>query len=165
VFALLPALAACAGVVLGAPGPDAQDVRWRASAALQDFVLRLERTGEGEFDVAGPPRREGDAPPACLGDVCQPAVAIPGMEPIFGRVHRTELVLALLDRANVEPLATITWALVATGVRFDYTPQALDARPSSGGWGSVFVRLRLRLDADNVPTLPSRSAGRARPRA
>jgi hypothetical protein len=78
------------------------------------------------------------------------------MEPSFERVRRTELILALLDRAQIEPLATITWALVATGLRLDYTPRALDAHPGGGGWGSVFVRLRLRLDADNVPALPSR---------
>ncbi len=106
-----------------------------------------------------PPARDvaRSGAPACAGDVCQPAVAVPGYEPSYGRVHRSEAVVAVLAHAHVEPLATMGWALVATGLRFDYTPVAFDG-PSSGGhgWGSVWLRLRVRLDARNAPVFPER---------
>lgn len=99
------------------------------------------------------------ATPACSGEVCQPRVAVPGFEPkLSTRGKRTELVVSLLGRARVEPLATVMWALAATGLRVDFTPGSFDRGLSSGrgGWGHLQVLLRLRLDADNEPVRPVR---------
>ncbi len=108
--------------------------------------------------TAATPSGEVVAPP-CSGDVCQPRVAVPGFEPrISMRGKRTELALALLDRARVEPLATMVWAMAATGLRLDYTPatfdQGLDA--GRGGWGHLQVLLRWRVNAANRPVWPVR---------
>ncbi|HET8539852.1 MAG TPA: hypothetical protein VFL83_08275 [Anaeromyxobacter sp.] len=95
------------------------------------------------------PGRDG-APPPCAGDVCQPAVAVPGFELRPGPFHRSELFVLALGRAHVEPLATIAWALVATGLRLDWSPPVLEGpNANAHGWGSVMLRLRLRLDARN----------------
>lgn len=103
------------------------------------------------------PASDPSSPPPCLGDVCQPRVSVPGYEPRYGRLHRSELFVLALQRAHVEPIATLVWALVATGLRFDYTPVVFDGPNSGGhGWGSVFLRLRLRLGPDNVPVIPQR---------
>lgn len=111
---------------------------------------------EAALDVGARP--EGDAPPpACLGELCQPRVSVPGHELKFARPSRTELAAVYLERANLEPFATVAWLLLASGLRFDYTP------PEFGGpsqaptrWGSVFVRVKFRVDADNVPVIPRR---------
>jgi hypothetical protein len=104
--------------------------------------------------------QSAEAAPACSGDVCQPRVAVPGFEPqISMRGKRTELVLALLDRARIEPLATVVWTLAATGLRVDYTPAAFDSGAVSyghGGWGHLQILLRWRLDAENGPVWPER---------
>lgn len=106
----------------------------------------------------GPPRGDA-APPACAGDVCQPAVAVPGFELRPGRVHRSELFVLALDRAHVEPLASIAWALVSTGLRLDWTPAVLEGpNVAAHGWGTLELRLRFRLDATNHPVFPSRHA-------
>lgn len=105
-------------------------------------------------------RDAGAPPPACSGDVCQPRVAVPGFEPrISLRGKRTELVLALLDHAHVEPLATVVWMMAATGLRLDYTPATFDPGGVSyghGGWGHLQVLLRWRIDALNAPVWPVR---------
>jgi hypothetical protein len=89
-------------------------------------------------------------PPPCVADVCQPRVAVPGYEPrLSARGKRTELAAHLLDRAGLEPLASISHFLVTTGLRFDYTPGALERDTLSkgaGGWGHVQVTLRWRVD-------------------
>lgn len=98
--------------------------------------------------------------PACSGDICQPRVAVPGFEPRLSiRGKRTELVVKLLGRARVEPIATLVWALAATGLRVDFTPASFDSGSLSsghGGWGHLQVLLRWRLDADNGPVWPER---------
>lgn len=106
------------------------------------------------------PRAEASAP-ACSGDVCQPRVAVPGFEPkLTMRGKRTELALALLDRARVEPLATVVWVMAATGLRLDYTPAVLDEGAGlsygHGGWGHLQILLRWRIDADSAPVWPVR---------
>lgn len=108
-----------------------------------------------------PAGRSGStSPPACSGDVCQPIVAVPGFEPKLSiRGKRTELVVKLLGRARVEPLATVMWALAATGLRVDFTPASFDSGSLSsgrGGWGHLQVLLRWRLDAANGPVWPER---------
>jgi hypothetical protein len=98
------------------------------------------------------------APPPCLAGVCQPRVSVPGFEPRFVRASRTELAVAYLDRMHVEPLASIGRALVATGLRIDYTPPGVElGAHAPGGWGAVFAQVRFRLDADNVPVLAGRT--------
>jgi hypothetical protein len=96
---------------------------------------------------------DGEAP-ACVGDVCQPRVAVPGYEPkISSRGKRTELAAHLLDRARLEPLASISHFLVATGLRFEFTPAALDRSTPrvAGGWGRAQLSLRWRIDASLRP--------------
>ena len=98
----------------------------------------------------GPARLDIGAPPPCLGDVCQPRVSVPGYEPRYLRPSRTQFTALALERAHLEPFATIGWFLVETGIRLDYTPVMFDGPNSGGhGWGSALVRLRLRLDAYN----------------
>jgi hypothetical protein len=97
------------------------------------------------------------AAPTCSGDVCAPVVAVPGFEPSYGRAHRSEAFVALLTKAHVEPIATMAWALVATGLRLDWSPPSFDGPNAGGhGWGSVFVRLRLRIDANAGVVVPPR---------
>jgi hypothetical protein len=88
-----------------------------------------------------------------VGDECQPRVAVPGYEPKLSiRGKRTELAAHLLDRAHLEPLASVSHFLVATGLRFDFTPAALDrSTPRAGGWGHVQLSLRWRVDASLKP--------------
>lgn len=160
---LFPMVAALAGLATGAAPVEPASLRWSADGAVEELSLRLHGGGGAPLEIATAYDPNDGGPPPCAGDVCQPRVEVPGYQPGFRSVHRTELVLALLDRAHIEPLATLTWALVATGLRLDYTPPALDSDPGGhGGWGTVFVRLRLRLGADNVPTLPARRPARAR---
>jgi hypothetical protein len=127
-----------------------------------DLALHLAspvREEGAAFALEGAPRRRATdaSAPVCSGDVCQPVVVVPGYEPRYGRVHRSEAFVALLTRARLEPIATIAWALVSTGVRFDYTPVVFDGPNSGGhGWGSVFLRVRLRLNAYNTPVIPPR---------
>jgi hypothetical protein len=46
---------------------------------------------------------------------------------------------------------------VWSGVRLDYSPPAFEgASHAPGGWGSVFVRVKLRVDAHDVPVMPAR---------
>jgi hypothetical protein len=95
------------------------------------------------------------SPPPCIGDTCQPRVAVPGYEPrLSTRGKRTELAAHLLDRANLEPLASISHFLVVTGLRLDLTPAALDQSAltsGSGGKGHVQLMLRWRIDAFGKP--------------
>jgi hypothetical protein len=155
VFALSAALAfgapagQVAGLALGAltPPPDLVAHEARAEARASALVLELAPLGTVS----------GGRPPACSGDVCQPVVSVPGFEPRYGPAHRSEAFVALLTRARIEPLATVAWALVATGLRVDYTPVAFDGPNAGGhGWGSVFLRLRLRLSPYNAPVVPAR---------
>lgn len=126
-----------------------------------DLALHLVDPGGGgdsALALEGTRRDGGAGAPVCSGDVCQPVVWVPGYEPSYdSRARRDELFLAFVTRAHLEPIATIAWALAATGLHFEYNPVNLDA-PSSGGrgWGSALVRLRFRLDATNAPVLPRR---------
>lgn len=111
--------------------------------------------------LARPPSAESAAPadvtgpPPCVGDVCQPRVALPGYEPrVSTRGKRTELAAHLLDRANLEPLASISHFLLVTGLRLDVTLAALDrSRLTNGsaGWGHVQLMLRWRIDPVGKP--------------
>ncbi len=102
----------------------------------------------GPLALDGGPR-SGQAPPPCAGDVCQPAVEVPGVELRPSRPSRNELVLGYLSRAHVEPFATVLRAIVESGLNLDYTPPMFDG--GIRGWGSVMLRLKWRLDARNAP--------------
>jgi hypothetical protein len=143
--------------------PSAEPIAGLSLATLRgpDLALHLRGSRASAADaplpVEGAPRQKAGGGPVCSGDLCQPAVSVPGFEPTYGRVHRSEAFVALLTRAHVEPIATIAWALVATGLRFDYTPVAFDGPNSGGhGWGSVFLRLRVRIDAEGRVAIPPR---------
>ncbi len=168
---LAPAVALAATLALGVPTVDLLPVSELSLAALRssgpvrrfprpDLALHLvdaaPREGAG-LALDGTFRRGGTAGPVCSGDVCAPVVSVPGYEPSYGPAHRSEAFVALLTRAHVEPIATLAWALVATGLRFDYAPPIFDG-PNSGvhGWGSVMVRLRLRIDANGDVVVPPR---------
>ena len=158
---MLPSLLALtAAIVLGTPNAEPIAALSMATLRAPDLALRrtdLEGAGASPAFGGAPRRRSSAGGPICSGDVCQPTVSVPGFEPSYGRAHRSEAFVALLTRAHVEPVATIAWALVATGLRFDYSPAAFDG-PSSGGhgWGSVVLRLRLRIDAQGGVVIPPR---------
>lgn len=159
---MLPLVSACGLVAALAVGPPARPVAELSRGTLRappDLSIHLEHEAVLPvfLEMGLPGGAERKTPPPCLGDVCQPRVSVPGYEPRYGRVHRTELVVRALERARLEPFATIGWAMVVTGLRFDYTPVAFDGPNSGGhGWGSVFLRMRVRIDADNVPVFPKR---------
>jgi hypothetical protein len=152
---IIGALAALAST---AAGPPPSPAAWRAGEAVPhlDVHPRLDLGGRTLSIAPATPGREGLPP--CVADVCQAAVEVPGLATTFGRPHRSELFVALLDQAGIEPFATIAWVFVATGLRVDWAPPALDGGDPAGvrGWGSVFLRLRLRVDPMNQPVFPVR---------
>jgi hypothetical protein len=159
---VLSALAAAGLAAVTAAGPPSAPAGAGREALLRapDLDIHL-RSGVPAVAVAvagaARPGLDGTAAPPCLGDVCQPRVSVPGFEPRFSRPSRTELALAYLDRVRLEPFATIAWALVWSGLRLDYSPPVFEG-PSQApaGWGAVFLRVKFRVDADNVPVVPAR---------
>jgi hypothetical protein len=146
----------------GASPAEATGARWRSGEWVPhlDVHLRLDPDEDHRLSLPYGPARRSGAPPPCVADVCQPRVAVPGFDTKLGRPHRSELFAALLDRAGIEPFASIAWLFVTTGFRLDYAPPSSDAGDPAaahgGGWGSVFVRLRLRVDPMNHPVIPHR---------
>jgi hypothetical protein len=143
---------------------------WRSGEMVPHLEVRARLDGAEERTLTIPAERPGrNEPPPCVADVCQARVEVPGLQVSFGRPHRSELFVALLDRAGIEPFATIAWMFVATGFRLDWTPPTFDAGDPAGGrgpaWGSVFVRLRLRIDPMNHPVFPHRNRSRAAERS
>jgi hypothetical protein len=159
--ALLATIVGVAALATAAPGPDVV-ARFRSGEAVPHLEVRLTLEGAGpSFALAdGPGGARAHAPPPCIPELCPPRVEIPGLQIRTARPSRTELFATLLDRAGIEPFATIAWAFVATGVRVDWSPPTYDAGDPAaargGGWGSLFVRLKLRMDAMNRPTIPPR---------
>jgi hypothetical protein len=151
---LLPLAAAglVAASAATSPGPP------RSTAPRADLAVHLAPGGRAPSLGAGVDSGGAGAPgaPPCLGDLCQPRVSVPGLELAYQRPSRTDLALSYLDRVRLEPLATIAWALLVTGLRVDYCPPSFDGAPQAAGWGTVFVRLKFRVDADNKPVLPRR---------
>jgi len=109
----------------------------------------------GLASVASAAPAGSSVPPPCVGDVCQPRVAVPGFEPrVSTGGKRTELAARLLDRANLEPLASVSHFLLVTGLRLEVKPSALDlSRPTNGsaGWGRAQLMLRWRIDPLGKP--------------
>ncbi len=155
---LLEALAAV-GLAASAPGSGRPVARWEAGEAIPHLEVRPVEAGPSEKLAVAPVGRQSTVPPPCLGDVCQAKVDVPGFGPSYGKAHKTELVVALLDRARIEPFASVAWFFVVTGLRLDWTPANMDASlgATRGGWGNVFVRVRLRIDPWNLPTVPARA--------
>lgn len=146
-------------LLLGAPSATPVAELSRASLhRAPDLTLHLGAAALHDAGLAAMGGRAPDStPPPCLGDVCQPVVSVPGFEPRYGRAHRSELFVLALERARVEPLATVAWALVATGLRFDWSPPVFDGQNvEAHGWGSVMLRLRVRIDATNHLVFPRR---------
>lgn len=145
----IPVVASLAGTIAAGSGaelrPSGRVVA--SSAALSPAGLPLVPRAA--------PAEVGSAPP-CIGDVCQPRVSVPGYEPrVSMRGKRTELAAHLLDRSHLEPLASVSHFLVATGLRLDFTPAALDRNPAlrnGVGWGHVQLMLRWRIDALGKPS-------------
>lgn len=129
----------------------------------QEMLLAAARQAQRPTGPASsiPAPREGapaEAPPPCLGDVCQPQVSVPGYAPAYSmRGSRTRLTLEALDRLRIEPVSTVAWWLVTTGVRFDYTPAAVDSALSGGtGVARGQITLAWRIDAWGSPTFAER---------
>jgi hypothetical protein len=150
---------AAAGVVAAAvvaspgPPPPARHAPVRADLAVHARQV----AGGGALGTVDGPRAGTLGAPPCLGDVCQPRVSVPGFDPSYQRPSRTDLALSYLDRVRLEPFATIAWALLATGLRLEYNPPLFDgATQAPAGWGSIFVRVKFRVDAENHPVVPKR---------
>jgi hypothetical protein len=92
---------------------------------------------------------------SCVGEVCAPRVTIPGREPPPLRPSRIDLAATYLARTDLTFLSKVARGLLTTGLRLEYTPPAFTG-PSSAptAWGPVFVRVRFRVDAMNVPVVP-----------
>lgn len=159
---MLPSLLALtAAIALGTPSAEPIGALSMGTLRAPDLALRLaDLEGAGASPAFGAPRRRSSAGgPICSGDVCQPVVSVPGFEPGYsGRDRRSEAFVALLTKAHVEPIATMAWALLSTGLRFDYSPAAFDSTTNvrARGWGSLTLRLRLRIDAQGAVVIPPR---------
>jgi hypothetical protein len=108
------------------------------------------------------PRTAGEpSSPACSGDVCQPRIALPGREPQFSQEgRRTDLALSMLERTQLEPVASVARVLERTGLRLNFTPRQLDAHAQDRtGWGHVLLGVRWRIDAHGVPAWLEPSPG------
>jgi hypothetical protein len=117
---------------------------WAAAVPPSSIVAALRPVGPGP---AGGP--------ACIGEVCQGAVSLPGASPgqdLSGR--RTELALAVIDRMNLGTVSSIARTAAVSGLRVDYRPPQIEALGGGkgGGYGKVKVVLRWRLDAFLVPS-------------
>ncbi len=133
------------------------------SGLRQEMLVAAARQAHRPTRLASPipAPREGapaESPPPCLGDVCQPRVSVPGYAPAYTmRGARTRLTLEALDRLRIEPVSTVAWWLVTTGVRFDYTPAAVDSALSGGtGVARGQIALAWRIDAWGSPTFAER---------
>jgi hypothetical protein len=162
VLASVPVLAAIVVSALGvvpAEG-DLTLARWRSGEALPRLEVRpgAERRAR-ELAAGARPSTEGATPPACVADMCQVRVEIPGLVTTVRRPHRTELFATMLDRAGIEPFATIAWIFARTGLRVDWSPPDRGTGDPAR-WGNFTIRVRLRIDAMNRPALLERDKAR-----
>jgi hypothetical protein len=164
VLATIPILAATAVLAAGAAPGDGQADRMLAMLRSGDARLRLElRFGDdpdrSAFAGALRGATEPTARPVCVADVCPARVEVPGLAQPVRKVHKTELFASMLDRAGIEPFATVAAVIARTGLRVGWSPPD----PTNGdpaGWGSFMVRLRLRIDALGRPALFERDRKR-----
>ncbi len=158
---LTPALVLTTAMLVATP--DAEPLAELSMGALRrpDLALHLvdePASGEAPHLDEATRRRSALGGPVCSGDVCQPAVSVPGFDPSYDwHDRRSEMFLALLTRAHVEPVATAAWALFSTGLRLDWSPPLFDGGTSRAhGWGSIMLRIRLRIDAQGGIVVPPR---------
>jgi hypothetical protein len=144
-MALAIATAALLATAAGASPSLAPDAPRGGPPELVPFLPALLLDGSGA-------RSRGAAASPCLGDMCPPRVSIPGKEPRYVRPSRSDLAFHYLDRMKLGPLSTAARGLLVTGLRLEYTPPQLEG-PSTAPtrWGTVFLRVRFRIDAVNVP--------------
>jgi hypothetical protein len=162
---IAPALVLAATLGYGAPTDTllhASQGALGARARSPDLTLHVLESGPrragAPAGLGGAPARGSRAdPPVCSGDVCQPAVSLPGVEPRFDRSAREELFLALVSRVRVEPVTSWIWAVIASGLTLEYRPPLWESADAGAhGWGTVVLRLRLRLDAQGAPVFRER---------
>jgi hypothetical protein len=143
--ALLPVLALSSPAARPpAPGTPSLQLSARAAPAVRAELAGPLAGLRGSQDPGGAP--------ICLGDVCQPRVAVPGHEATF-REQRTELFLSLLSRVPVEGIASLAARIAASNLRIDYTPA--NVTPDHRG-GRIIFSLRWRLDPTGPVRLPAR---------
>ncbi len=96
------------------------------------------------------PRETGNPP--CVGEVCQPRVAIPGHEPVFELRGGNGFFLLAAERFQLGPIVPVARALTASGLRVEYrAPRTGLPGSPSGGRGALTVGFRWRLGAWNEP--------------
>jgi hypothetical protein len=131
-------------VLQGGAQPARSDMpEWAAALPPPSVVASLRPVG---------PARDGG--PACIADVCQGAVSLPGSAPVYDVAgRRTELALAMLDRMELGAVSSFARTAAITGLRVDYRPPQIEAFGGGrgGGYGKVKVVVRWRLDAFLTP--------------
>ena len=144
------ALAAITVVLAALPGfrPAPAPAQALVAYAPTAFALRAGPPSAGPVApmASDRPARSG---PACLGDVCQPVVSVPGFEPRW-RKGRNELALALLERADIQPISSLAALVARSGVLLDFSPPVLDAG-ARHGWGRLLVGFRWKLGSPREP--------------
>jgi hypothetical protein len=93
------------------------------------------------------------APPPCIGDFCQPRVAIPGWKPnIDPRSGSNGLLIVVAERLPLGPVSTVARVAGIAGLRVEYRPPQVGLLPGDPARGGRFmVGLRWRLDAWSGP--------------
>jgi hypothetical protein len=119
--------------------------------AAQVLASPAAREASSRITTGGPLAAAGM--PACFGEICQPRVSVPGFEPSISRAKRGELVLRILARSPVAPIASIAETIASSNLWLEFTPGPLQTGPqrTGSGWGRVVVSLRWHLDAANAP--------------
>jgi hypothetical protein len=138
----LTALLAAAPTFRPAPGRIGPDGGLASSAS----ALRIAVGPSAVPVLPMPGDRPGASGPACLGDVCQPVVSVPGFEPRW-RKSRNELALGLLERADIQPISALAARIARSGIQLDFAPAALDPSGARHGWGRLVVGYRWQLGA------------------
>jgi hypothetical protein len=164
--ALLALSQAAAPLAMAAPGPFAR-------AAAISTVATLRQTGRDgavpAAELALSSAARGAGPTMPMAFACPPELCIEPLHPLVlgadrpaPRIKRSELLLRLLARTRVEPIASVASALSAIPLRVDWRPsiaeEGIDAKPGDRrGFGRLFVSLQFRLDANNVPVVRERA--------
>jgi hypothetical protein len=153
-----PALTIAALVAtLTAGGPPSVDLAPRKAFGGSAASILAQRLASPEAPLVQRKSGAWTTGSPCLGDYCPPRVSVPGFEQRLLRPSRTELAAVYVERLKLEPFASIARGLLVTGLRLDYTPPVRDATHAPTEWGTVFVRFRFRIDAQNRPLLAGRT--------
>lgn len=123
-------------------------------AALRPLRL-VAPSGASLLGAGAVPLASGGGAPACLGDVCQPRVSVPGYDPRYDfKGRRTDLALDYVRKLGPGPIAAVAAAVARIGVRVAFDPTRFEpghAPLAHAGWGRFEVLVRWRLDALNAP--------------